>query len=110
MTDMGSGLASTPRMASISGDNLAGGTGDADMTHTTGTPFLRKMWLSDMFLTTSETLLLPFLRHVNTWRMWSPRGSGLASHDWPSPVFSGVIITWAVSPKRALTHPSMISV
>ena len=43
---MGSGRDSMPRAASISGDNSMGGTSDADMTHTTGTPFLRKMWLS----------------------------------------------------------------
>ena len=30
MTDMGSGLASTPRAAFISGNNSAGGTGDAN--------------------------------------------------------------------------------
>ena len=58
MTDKGSGLAST------SGDNSIGETSDTDMTHATGTPFLRKMWLSDMFLTMTETLPLPFLRCV----------------------------------------------
>ena len=68
------------------------------------------MWLLDMFLTMSRTLLFPFLRCVNAWRMWSPGGSSLASHNWPSPAFSGVIITWAISPKRGSTHSSMISV
>ena len=63
-TDMGSGRDSVPRVASISGDNSAGVTSDADTTRATGTPFLRKMWLSDMFLTTRDTFPLPFLRRV----------------------------------------------
>ena len=65
-TDMGLGQDSVPRAASISGDNSTGGTSDADTTHTMGTPILRKMWLSEMFLTTRDTLLLPFLRRVYT--------------------------------------------
>ena len=42
-TDIGSDLDSVPKMASIPSDNSVGGTSDADMTHATGTPFLRKM-------------------------------------------------------------------
>ena len=63
-TDKGSGLGSLPSEASISGDSSAGGTSDADKTCTTGLPFLRKIWLSDTFLTTKDTFLLPFLRWV----------------------------------------------
>ena len=53
-----------PKVASISGDNSTGGTSHANMTRATGMPFLRKMWLSDMFLTTRDTFPLPFLRRV----------------------------------------------
>ena len=56
-----------PRAASISGDNSMGGTSDADTTHTMGTPFLRKMWPLETFLTTRDTLLWPFLRQVYAW-------------------------------------------
>ena len=42
-TDMGLGQDSMPRVAFISGDNSVGGTGYADTTNATGTPFLRKM-------------------------------------------------------------------
>ena len=63
-TDKGSGLDSLPSAASNSGDSSVGGTSDADTTCTTATPFLRKIWLSDMFLTTKDTLLLPFSRQV----------------------------------------------
>ena len=108
-TDMGSCQASVSKETSISNDNLMGNTSYA-ATCITGTPFLRKMWLSDTFLTMSETLPLPFLRQVNAWRTLSTRGSGLTSHGGPSPALSGVIITWAISPKRDLTLPSMISV
>ena len=40
-TNMGSHAISAPRVASISGDNSAGGTGDADTMHATCTPFFR---------------------------------------------------------------------
>ena len=106
---MGLGQDSMPRAAFISGDNTVGGTGDADTTRTTCTPFLRKIWLSEAFLMTRDTLLLPFLRCVYAWRTWNPRGSGLDPHGWPS-AFSSMIITWAMSLKRGLTCPFMILV
>ena len=41
--------------------------------------------------------------------MWSPRGSSLDSHGQPS-TLNGVIITYNVSWRRGLSHPSTISV
>ena len=57
-TVIGSRAVSAPRPASILGDSSTEETCKADTMHTTLTPFFRKMGLSNIFLTTMDTLLL----------------------------------------------------
>ena len=63
-TDRGCHLSSAPRTASISGDISVGGTGDTETTLATCMPFFRKIKDSNMFLTTTDTLLLLILSLV----------------------------------------------
>ena len=76
-TVIGSHAVCAPRAASISGDNSTGGTSKADTMHATCTPFFRKMGLSDIFLTTMDTLLLLIFSQVYVCKIGF--GSGLAS-------------------------------
>ena len=76
VTDIGSCMASVPRVASISVDNSAGGTGEAETTCATCTPFFRKIGDSDMFLTTTDTLLLLILSLVYVCKTSSLWGQG----------------------------------
>ena len=87
-----------------------GDTSIADTTRTTGTPFLRKIWLSDTFLTTRDTHPSTAVLEASIGRKdMESQGSGLVSHCRPS-AFNGVIITYEVDPRRGFTRPSMISV
>ena len=76
-TDIGSCMASAPRVASISVDSSVGGTGEAETTCATCTPFFRKIGDSDMFLTTMDTLLLLILSLVYTCKTYSLGGQGM---------------------------------
>ena len=75
-TIIGSHAVSAPRAASISGDNSTGCTGEADTTRATYTPFFRKMGLSDIFLTTMDTLLLLIFSQVYACKTCRPGGKG----------------------------------
>ena len=72
VTDIGSCTASIPRVASISVDSSAGGTREAETTHATYTLFFKKIGDSDMFLTTTDTLLLLILSLVYMCKACSP--------------------------------------
>ena len=72
VTDIGSCTASIPRAASISVDSSMGGTGVAETTCATCTSFFRKIGDLDMFLTTTDILLLPILSLVYTCKICSP--------------------------------------
>ena len=75
-TVIGSRAASVPRAASILGVGSTGGTDEADTMHATLTPFFRKMGLSDIFLTMTDTLLLLIFSWVYTCKMCKPGGRG----------------------------------
>ena len=80
-TDRGCHLSSAPRTASISRDISMGRTGDVETTLTTCMPFFRKIEDCNMFLTTTDTLLLLIFRLVYVYRTCNPGGRGHA----PSP-------------------------
>ena len=87
-TDRGCCLSSAPRTASISGYISAGGTGNVETTLTTCMPFFRKIKDSNMFLTTTDTLLLLILSLVYACRTCNPGGRGHAPPprlSFPSP-------------------------
>ena len=106
-TDIGSHSASAPRMASISGENSRGSTGDAETTLATCTPFFRNIGDSDMFMTTTDTLLLLILSLVYACRTCNPGGRGHTPQGWDSPALK---VTWALSPVSSLTlHSSPVS-
>ena len=75
-TDRGWCLSSTPRTTSIFGDISVGRTGNTETILTTYTPFFRKIIDSDMFLTTTNTLLLLILSLVYVCRTCNPGGRG----------------------------------
>ena len=75
-TDRGWHLSSAPRTTSISRDISVGGTGNAETTLATCMPFFRKITDSDMFLTTTDTLLLLILSLVYACRTCNPGGRG----------------------------------
>ena len=85
--DRGCHLSSAPRTASISGNISADGTGDAETTLATHMPFFRKIKDSDMFLTTTDTLLLLILSLVYACRTCNLGGRGHAPPrlSFPSP-------------------------
>ena len=108
VTDIGSCTASIPRVASISVDSSVGGTGKAETTCATWTPFFRKIGDSDMFLTTKDTLPLLILSLVYACKTCSPGGRGCIPPGWDSPALKGITITWALSPISSLTLHSSI--
>ena len=75
-TDRVSHLSSIPRMASNSGDNSTGRTGDVETTLSTCTPFFRKIEDPEMFLITMDTLLLLILSLLYACRMCNQGGRG----------------------------------
>ena len=84
-TDRACCLSSAPRTASISWDISADGTGD-ETTLATCTPFFRKIKDSDMFLTTTDTLLPLILSLVYACRTCNPGDRGCAPRlSFPSP-------------------------
>ena len=83
-TYMGSRSASVPRMASISGDSSVCSTSNAETTLATHTPFLRKIGDADMFLTTTDTLLVLILSLVYVCRTCNPGGRGHVPPGWDS--------------------------
>ena len=93
VTDIGSCKASIPRVASISVDSSAGGTGEAETTRATCTRFFTKIGDSDMFLTTMDTLLLLILSLVYMCKTCSLGGRGCAPPGWDSPAPKGITIT-----------------
>ena len=108
VTDIGSCTASAPSVASISEDSSADGTGEAETTSGTCTPFFRKIGDSDMFLTTMDTLLLLILSFVYMCKTCSPGGRGHAPPSWESPALKGITITWVLSPISGLILHSSI--
>ena len=97
-----------PRAASISEDSSTGGTGEAETTCATCTPFFRKIGDSDMFLTTTDTLLLLILSLVYVCKTCSLGSKGCTPPGWDSPALKGVTITWVLSPVSSLTLHSSI--
>ena len=83
-TDKGWCLSSAPRTVSISWDISTGGTGDAETILGTCMPFFRKITDSDMFLTTTDTLLLLILSLVYAYRTCNPGGC-IPRLSFPSP-------------------------
>ena len=75
-TDRGWHLSSAPRTTSISGDISVGRTGDVETTLATCMPFFRKITDSDMFHTTTDTVLLLILSLAYTCRTCNPGGRG----------------------------------
>ena len=78
---MGSCTASVPRAAPISVVNSTGGISKTDTKHATLTPFFRKIGLSDLFLTMTDTLLLPIFSWVYMCKMCKPRRRGHTPTD-----------------------------
>ena len=107
-TDRGCCLSSAPRTASISRDMSVGGAGNVETTLATCTPFFRKITDSDMFLTTTDTLLLLILSLVYACRTCNPAGRGHTSPDLVSPTLKGVTMPWALLPMSGLTLHSSI--
>ena len=105
---IGSHIVSVPRAASISSDSSMGGTGEVETTHTTCTPFFRKTRDSDIFLTTSYTLLLLNSSLVYVCNTCNPKDKGCTPAGCDSPAFKGVTITWALSSRGGLVLHSRI--
>ena len=84
VTYMGSCTVSAPKATSISGDTFIGINPLPVITHATCTPFFKKMGDTDIFQTSTDTLLLLILSLVYACRTCNPGGKGCAPCGWNS--------------------------